>query len=287
MKQHLLAAVLFAAAVGPAAAYTSYIKPDQFWPTNNDVEVEGSFATQFFAPQIALGSDVAVLDPNGAAVDPSRLEVTPVSTVLEAELAAPGTYRISSGEVLGQVATLVGENGTWRALGAGEIPPEGAEVTTLQTVTLADAYVTRGAVSRNVVDAPTGRLAIRPVTHPNQVLTASGFEIEVLFDGAPMPNTAVVLYSAGDPETKLDRYVVTDADGRALFTLDGPGQYIVAARHRAAAPAGAEAAVRSYTTTVTFEAYDTQPVIQEEAPPQTERRRTREPARRRVGRPDY
>ena len=141
--------------------------------------------------------------------------------------------------------------------------PEGAQTTTLQTVTLADVYVTRGAPTRTVVDRAIGRLAIRPVTHPNQVLATSGFQIEVLFDGAPMANTAVVLYAAGDADTKIDRFVVTGADGRAMVALDAPGQYLLAARHRTNAPEGSEAAVRSYTTTLTFDAMAVMPTIVE------------------------
>ena len=34
MKRLVLAAVLFAAAATPAAAYTSYVKPEEFWVTD-------------------------------------------------------------------------------------------------------------------------------------------------------------------------------------------------------------------------------------------------------------
>lgn len=284
MRILAMAAAVLLATASPAAAYTSYMKPDQFWPTDDDVRVEAAFATQFFTPLIAVGGEVAVFDPQGAPLGLALLEVGAQATVVEAALAGPGTYRISSGEVLGEVATLVGIDGQWRTLAAGEAAPPGAEITTLQTVTLADAYVTRGAPTRASVDRPIGRLAIRPVTHPNQVLVAEGFEIEVLFDGAPMANTAVVIYATGDPETKLDRYSVTDAAGRAAFTFDAPGQYVLAARHRARAPAGAEAEVRSYTTTLTFEAYAQLPTAQQEAPAaEPERRRREREPRRRLG----
>jgi hypothetical protein len=290
MKTHFLAAALFAAAVTPASAYTSYLKPERFWVTEASVEVEGSFATQFFTPSIALGGQLVVLNPQGERVTADRVAVTPGGTTeLEADLARGGTYRISTGEVAGQVANLVGENGQWRVMGAGEAPPPGAQTTTLQTVSVADTYVTRGTASRDVVDQPIGRLAIHAITHPNQVLASQGFEIELLFDGRPMPNSAVVIYAAGDQETKLDRYVVTNEQGRAVFTFDAPGQYIIAARHRADMPPGSPAAVGSYTTTLTFEALDAlyaETQIQEQTA-EPERRRERVPARRRVGRPDY
>lgn len=291
MKRHILAAVLFAAAATPAAAYTSYLKPEEFWVTEATVEVEGSYATQFFTPSIALGPSLTVINPQGERVSADRIAVTAGGTTeLQADLARGGTYRVSTGEVLGQVANLVGENGQWRVLGADETPAEGAETTTLQTITVADTYITRGTANRTSVDQTIGRLALRPVTHPNQVLASQGFQVEVQFDGQPMPNSAVVIYAEGDPETKLDRYVVTDANGIATFTFDAPGRYIIAARHRADMPAGSPAAVGSYTTTLTFEALGqlyAETEIQEVQAEPERRSRARTPARRRVGRPDY
>jgi hypothetical protein len=292
MKTHFLAAALFAAAVTPASAYTSYLKPEQFWVTESEVDVEGSYATQFFTPSIALGASLTVLNPAGERISADRIAVTPGGTTeLQADLPRGGTYRVSTGEVSGQVANLVGgADGQWRVLGAGETPPEGAQTTTLQTVTVADTYVTRGTPTNEVFAQTIGRLAIRPITHPNQVLASQGFEIELLFDGQPMANSAIVIYAAGDPETKLDRYVVSNEQGHATFTFDAPGQYIIAARHRADMPAGSPAAVGSYTTTLTFEALaqlhaETQ--VQEEVQAEPERpSRARQPARRRVGRPD-
>jgi hypothetical protein len=183
---------------------------------------------------------------------------------------------------LGRVTTLVGIDGQWRPLAQGETPPEGASITTIQTVTLSDLYVTRGTPSRTVVDRTIGRLAIRPLTHPNQVIAANGLDIEVTFDGAPLANSAIVLYAAGDPDTKVDRFFPTGADGRARIVLDAPGRYVVAARHRADAPAGSEANVRSYTTTLTFEAYAELPQTYEVR----EARDETAPRRRRVGRQD-
>lgn len=290
MKRYVLAAALFAAVATPASAYTSYLKPQEFWVTEASVEVEGSYATQFFTPSIALGDSLTVLNPEGQRIAADRIAVTGGSTELQAELARGGTYRVTTGEVAGQVANLVGENGQWRVLGAGETPAEGSETTTLQTVTVADTYITRGTANRTAVDQNIGRLAIHPVTHPNQVLASQGFQVQLLFDGAPMANSAVVIYAAGDAETKLDRYVVTDASGNATFTFDAPGQYIIAARHRADMPAGSPAAVGSYTTTLTFEALsalyaETEIQVQQAEPERPSRQR--QPARRRVGRPDY
>lgn len=292
MKMRVLAAAFLVMAAAPAAAYTSYLKPDTYWPEDNDVTIVGSFANTFFAPEIAVPAELVGVNPDGSEAVFGQVVVETTATRLDADLPASGTYRISTGEQQGNVTTLVGVDGQWRPLAAGETPPEGAPVTTLQTVTLADVYVTRGQATRAVLDQPHGRLALRPVTHPNQVLAAQGFQVDVLFDGAPLANTAVVLYGEGDPDTRLDRYVVTDGAGRATFNFDTPGHYVIAARHRANMPAGAPAQVGSYTTTLTFEALTEVPAGYDVAEREAEQaraasRRERTPARRRVGRPDY
>lgn len=280
MKRHLLAAVLFAAAASPAAAYTTYLKPDEAWPADSDVQVEASFASDFFTPQIAVQAAFTLVEPSGAARAFENINISTDATTIEIGLPQGGTYRVTTGEQLGRVATLVGVNGTWQALGEGQTPPEGAQTTTLQTVNVADTYVTRGQATP--IAAPQGALAIRPITHPNQALYTQPFQVEVLFNGAPMPNTAVVLYSEGDLDTDLDTYAVTDGAGVATFTLNNPGYYVIAARHRAETPPGSEAAVRSYTTTLTFEALDAIPEgydvqAREEERARAERRARRQP----------
>jgi hypothetical protein len=104
-------------------------------------------------------------------------------------------------------------------------------------------------------------LALRPITHPNQVLASQGFQVNATFDGAPFANAALVLYKAGEPESDLDRFVTTDANGNATLTLEGPGEYILVARHRADAPAGSQAQIQSFTTSLVFEAFDTLPAV--------------------------
>ena len=263
------AAALWAVLAASASAYTTYMKPVNFHvPDGERVVVETAFATSFFTPVIGLNSPAfAVVNPDGRALPFAGMEVAGTMTRLEALIPDNGTYRVTTGERLGDVTTLVGENGTWVPLAQGATPPEGAQTTTIQTVTVADAYVTKGAPTRTVIDAQMGRLAIRPVTHPNQVLAAQGLQVAVHFDGQPFANIPVVLYAQGDPETKLDRYFVTDAQGRATITVDQPGTYIVAVRHRAPAPADAGVATRSYTTSLTFNAFAELPAMVDPAAP--------------------
>lgn len=272
MKRFLMAAALLMAAATPATAYTAYLKPNQFW-SNGEVQVQASYANQFFTPAVALPANVRLIDPAGNDVLPDRVAVEGAATNLTTSLGRVGTYRLSTGEILGPVSTVVGVDGAWRPQVAGEVLPEGTPTATLQTVTVSDLYLSNGHTTRGVVDQTIGRLAIKPITHPNQVVAASGFQVEVLFDGAPLANSAIVIYAAGDMDNDLDTFVPTDAAGRATIPLPGPGTYVIAARHRADAPAGAAAAVQSYTTTLTFDAMAAPHA--ETAPPPEDRRRRR------------
>jgi hypothetical protein len=272
MKHYILAVALMLAAA-PASAYTTYILPDEFGPADNDLTAQASFASQFFTPGIAVSADFQMITPDGGTATFDRVEVAGQATTMRTGLSRWGTYRITSGERLGRVSTLIGEAGTWRQLGEGEAPPEGAELTTLQTVTVAEAYFSRGEPTREALERPVGRLSIRPVTHPNQVLLSSGFEVELLWEGQPFPNMAIVIYEEGDADTNVETYVATDARGRATIAFEHPGNYLIAARHRAAAPAGSEAAVRSYTTSLTFNVLTALPDYPE--PPEQDRPRRR------------
>lgn len=272
MKQQILAAALMFATAAPASAYTTYILPAEFVP-RGEVEIQAAFASTFFTPQIALPADMQLTRPDGSQATFVRVAVNGPMTSLIANPTQFGTYRISTGERLGAVVRLVEHEGGWRQLAEGETPAEGLATTTLQTVTVADAYISRGEPTRQVVDTPHGTLALHPITHPNQVLVATGFEIELLFNGQPFPNMPLVLYDQGDADTNLETYFVTDERGRATLTFSQPGRYVVAVRHRGDAPEGSPAEVRSYTTTLTFEVlsalpadYEDPPVIEPERP---------------------
>lgn len=271
----LLLAAAFTAIAAPASAYTSYLKPSEHLPDGSRITVQGAFTTTFFNPEIALAADFTVIEPSGANGVFTQIEITEQVSNLVTSLHTGGTYRITTGERLGQVNTIVGVDGGWRPLGQGETPPEGAPVTTLQTVSVADTYVTRGPPTRTAVDRTIGRLSLRPVTHPNQVVVSQGMQVQAMFDGAPFANAALVLYREGELETNQDRYFATDAQGNAAITFDAPGRYILAARHRADAPAGAPAAVHSYTTTLVFEALTELPPVVELPDDQEDRRSRR------------
>jgi hypothetical protein len=267
-------AALLLASVGSANAYTAYIAPQDFTPDGDYAVAEAAFTTQFFTPQVGVSSpDFHALRPAGERASFSSFGVGPTAATAEIRMNVEGTYRISTGEIMGPIANMVFVDGAWRALAAGEVPAEGVDTSTLQTVAVAETYVSKVRPSDAAFATPTGRLAIRPITHPNRVSVASGFEVELLFDGQPFPNMPFVLYGQGDLEADLDRTFVTNDQGRATLTFDAPGTYLVAIRYRGPAPEGSGVAVRSYTTTLTFEAVQELAPIPPPTPPERPRRR--------------
>lgn len=275
LKTILLAATFLASAIGAASAHTAFLVPRDFTPDGDYASAEGAFATTFFTPEIGITSeDFHAIRPGGARGGFSTFGVGSQSTTMELSAHLEGTYRFSTGERVGVVNTLVGVDGAWRPLAEGETPPEGAPISTLQTVTVAETYVSKVRPTEDAYATPVGRLAIRPVTHPNRVSVADGLTLELLFDGQPFPNMPFVLYGQGDLESDLDRTFVTDAQGRATIRVDQPGVYAVVIRHRGDAPAGSQAQVHSYTTSLTFEAVSELPPIP--PPPREERRRRRD-----------
>ncbi|HWA01413.1 MAG TPA: DUF4198 domain-containing protein [Caulobacterales bacterium] len=274
MRLFLAACVATLLLTSAAHALTAYVLPRDFSleASETTATVEAAYGDQFFAPSIGLSSpDFRVVQPNGARVGFAATDVNAQRGIYTLATQNEGTYRVTTGEILGAVTTMVAVDGEWRPLAAGETPPEGADTTTLQTATVAETYITKVRPDAAAYATPVGRLAIVPVTHPNRVSLATGFEVQLLFDGQPMGNMAIVLYAAGDPETKLDRFVTTDANGHATFTFTQPGPYVAVVRHRTNAPEGAGVTVRSYTTSLAFEVLQTLPPIP--PPPPEDRRR--------------
>lgn len=253
------AAAALLCAAGGAMAHTSYMLPSTFDATDSGfVTIQSSFGEESFAPDIAVdGADFHVLTPSGARAEFDTATTLRQLVVLESELAEDGTYRFTTGERLGRSSVEALKDGEWTVLESADAPlPEGAEGPfTVQTATLADAYVSKGPLTRAAVDATVGALAIRPVTHPNDVFADESFAFDLMLGEAPVANHTLTLYRDGgeyeNPAWAHD--IVTDAQGHAEVRFDRPGVYLLMTRLRADAPEGAGVDVRSYTTSLTFE----------------------------------
>lgn len=251
-------ALLMLAAPATALAHMPYLLPGQFDVTTRDhVTVEASFAEDAFVPEVVMKSEAwSVRGPDGVQAI-TKVTYLRDLAVFEVETAKPGAYRISSGERLGRLGKMYrAANGEWTVVGEGGPAPAGVEQVDVQSVTVAEVYVSKGAPGDAVL-APTGKgIELRPITHPNKIFAGEPASFELLFDGKPLGGARVEVYrSAGIYDgRKALTPVITDKAGRFSLTAPDAGTYLTLVRHRAAAPAGSATPWRSYSHTLTFEA---------------------------------
>ena len=240
-----------------ALADTSYLKPNVFTTANADiVTVQSSFTEDFPNPSVAVKSDAwTIIGPDGQPATFDTVQPFTQVTILEAATKAAGTYRLSTGERLGRVGPQILVDGVWQSFAPGREIPAGASTRQSQTATVADVYVTRGAPTNAPVDARIGALALKPVTHPNDVYLDTGFAFKVLLNGKPVANQQVEVWREGGAyeEPAYRKQVASAADGGVKLTFDKPGVYLIWTRMSADAPPGAASPVRSYTTSLTLE----------------------------------
>jgi uncharacterized GH25 family protein len=132
--------------------------------------------------------------------------------------------------------------------------PAGAALVDVQSLTVADVYVTRGAPSAEAL-RPSGRgLELIPVTHPSDIVSGEDATFRLLLDGQPLAGAPVTVFrEAGRWDgRKVEAELVTDANGLVTIRASDPGAYMTLIRHRRPAPAGSPTPYVSYSHTLTF-----------------------------------
>lgn len=253
----LLAGVMLALNGGAALAHQPYLRPNVFDATGRDhVTVEAAFTEDVFAAEVVMRSDFYhVVGPNG---DTPIRNVTYLRdlAVFEADTPVDGTYRLSSGPRQGRTARMYrAADGAWKMVGEEDgPPPAGAALVDVQSITVAEVYVTRGAPSAEAL-RPTGQgLELVPVTHPSDIVAGEDATFRLLLDGRPLANAPVTVFrEAGRWDgRKVEADLVTGADGVVTIRATEPGAYMTLIRHRMEAPAGSPTPYRSYSHTLTF-----------------------------------
>jgi uncharacterized GH25 family protein len=264
MNHLLRACLVLAMACAPTAvpAHTSFLLPNYFSLTEGKmITLEGGFAEKFFNSDVALTSqDFHLYHPDGRRDAFKKITSFDQITILESDIPESGTYLFTSGERLGRISTIAKVKGEWVSVNPDDpnakVPADATETSKLQTATVTDVYVTKGAPSKAVLALPPqGRLAITPVTHPSAIFLDEGCELAVSYGGKPLTNFETTLYRQGGgyDEKSFAQINKTDANGHLKLKFSQPGVYLIMARHRGDAPPGAATPLRSYTTSLTFE----------------------------------
>lgn len=260
MRRRLMTTVATGAAMlvtTTAAAHEPYLMPNLFDISGRDhVTLQASFTEDLFRPDVVMKSDDwQVIGPDGAkaALTPTYLRDL---AVMEAQTPADGTYRLSSGVRAGRIAKAAQVKGAWVFLEDGKPAPDGATAVEMQSITVAEAYVSRGKPSDGALKPRGTGLEIRAVTHPSSIIVGQEAVFELLADGKPLADQQIALTAAdkayGAPALPA---AVTGPDGLFTFKAPRPGVYHAMTRHRIG-PAAPGQPHRSLTYALTFEADD-------------------------------
>lgn len=253
----MMAGVMLALNGGAALAHSPYLRPNVFDATGRDhVTVEASFTEDIFAAEVVMRSDFFhIVGPNG---DTPISAVTYLRDLAVFEAATPvhGTYRLSSGPRQGRNAQMYqSADGAWKMVGEEDSPPPpGAALVEVQSITVADVYVTRGTPDEAALQ-PTGRgLELKPLTHPSDIVAGEDASFQLMMDGQPLAGIPVTVFrEAGRWDgRKVEADLTTNAEGRFTVRVGDPGAYMTLIRHRMEAPAGSPTPYRSYSHTLTF-----------------------------------
>lgn len=229
--------------------------PKSFATEGRDqVTVEASFSEHPFVPDIVMKSD----DYHAVGPAGDRISVTPAYfkelALFEVPTSRDGTYRITTGDREGRIAKAALIKGEWQFLDPRQPVAAGINAVDMQSITKAEAYVSRGEPDMAAL-APTGRgLEFRAVTHPNLIQAGRPADFVLLFQGKPLGGEEVTLVQG---ETTGDENITTVTvrsrpDGRFTLQPHTPGLYFAMSRHRVAAAEGQPA--KSFTYALSFSA---------------------------------
>jgi hypothetical protein len=271
----------------PALAHTPYILPNSFDVQGARVTLMGAVTEDdYFTPDGALAVPAFLeTSPDGQAAEVRPAAILKDLTVTEAAIAAPGTYRFSTGQYVMRTTTFVNLDGKWLSVraprarpmgegagapgggppGGGGGPPNsiaqadvpaGAPSRQTESVSVVETYVTKGAPTDAALKTAGQGLELKPVTHPNAVYVDQGFAFQLLVDGKPLAAAPISVYRAGNiyDDRRIAVETRTDANGMGKVAFNQPGIYLLTTHAPGGAPKpGEPPPTRNYTYSLTFE----------------------------------
>lgn len=117
----------------------------------------------------------------------------------------------------------------------------------------AKALVSVGDTSGDQDRATGMRLELVAGENPKSIKPGTEISFTLLWEGAPLPDTQVALFTKGaDGDAGTRTLTRTDENGQARFTLPATGPYMAASVHMIEAPADRNADWQSYWASLTF-----------------------------------
>jgi uncharacterized GH25 family protein len=259
-KRTVLATALALAAVC-SHAHDLWFKPSSTVLSKADwVTVDAAVSNDvFFFNHRPLGLEaVKVSAPDGADVAMQNVLKGELRSVFDFKAEQPGTYRVAmvAAGVMGGYKDAKGQ--MKRLRGSVEdilkqVPADATEVRVIETQRRMEAFVSVGKPSALAV---TGKgLELKPITHPNDLVSSEEARFVFLLDGKPAANLEVELVADGiryrDGVDAMQ--LKTDAEGVLKVKFPRPGLFWLSTQAKDQKTSIAKATERSLSYVATLE----------------------------------
>lgn len=184
----------------------------------------------FFFNHVPLALDnLRIEGPDGRLLQAENPHRGKLRSVFDLKVEQPGSHRLAVVNQ-GLFASYLhkGERKRWRGTPealAGAIPADASEVQVTESLGRIETWVTLGKPS---LPAPLGRgMELRPVTHPNDLVSGEEARFALLVDGQPASGVEVTAIRGGTRyrDRQEEMTTKTDARGEFAFTWQQPGMY--------------------------------------------------------------
>ncbi|MFV8455142.1 DUF4198 domain-containing protein [Vibrio owensii] len=247
MKAVALASVM---AMGLAAATTAQAHPRWVLPSHFTVSKEGGDWLTFdvtashgtFVFDKPAGSEQAfVIMPDGRSERPNFVVRGKRRSMFDFFFVEEGTHKVAiNNQPSYYTQYKAGRRDTvkWakasKAERASVIPEKARDVVTQLSYTRAESYVTVGMPTEKALELEGKLLEMKPITHPSDIIEGEEVTFQFFFNGEPQQGVTAEITREGtlyrNHQEQID--VVSDKDGKIIFTPDVAGRYLMKANYK-------------------------------------------------------
>ncbi|CAH1606218.1 nickel transporter [Vibrio owensii] len=247
MKAVALASVM---AMGLAAATTAQAHPRWVLPSHFTVSKEGGDWLTFdvtashgtFVFDKPAGSEQAfVIMPDGRSERPNFVVRGKRRSMFDFFFVEEGTHKVAiNNQPSYYTQYKAGRRDTvkWakasKADRASVIPEKARDVVTQLSYTRAESYVTVGMPTEKALEIEGKLLEMKPITHPSDIIEGEEVTFQFFFNGEPQQGVTAEITREGtlyrNHQEQID--VVSDKDGKIIFTPDVAGRYLMKANYK-------------------------------------------------------
>lgn len=223
----------------PALAHRAWMLPSATVLSGADawVTVDAAISNDlFYFEHFPMRLDgLTVTGPDGRSVPVQNGSTGKYRSTFDLHLDKPGTYR---GSVVQSAVfasyKLNGMSKRWRGAPENlekEVPREAEGLQVTQSQQRTEVFVTSGKPSEVAPDPSAAGLSLRPMTHPNSLVSGEAARFVLLLDGLPVPDVEIEVVPGGIRyRDKLNDFKLrTGADGSFVVSWPAPGMYWLSA----------------------------------------------------------